>query len=156
IRHSVIHHSSFVLLSILATTVHAGSNVSVLGSKPKWNILEHYQETITRAEFEHLLRDVYCTHGSADDLFKIDNDSAQVLVNRAANKYFTIRFAEDESSRKHVPRLWRPARALRLIDENKPLNGLGIALDPGHLGGMWAKMEERWFQVGDSAPVKEG
>src|SRR2546430_12649453 len=24
------------------------------------------------------------------------------------------------------------------------------------LGGKWAKMEERWFQVGDSAPVQEG
>jgi hypothetical protein len=38
----------------------------------------------------------------------------------------------------------------------KPLAGLKIALDPGHLGGNWAKMEERWFQVGDSKPVQEG
>jgi N-acetylmuramoyl-L-alanine amidase len=155
ILHSVIRHSSFVLLSILATTVHA-DNVTVLARKPNWNILEHYQETITRAEFEHLLRDVYCTHGFADDLVKIDNHSAQILMNRAANKYFTLRFAKDEASRKHVPRLWRPARLLSPVNENKPLAGLKIALDPGHLGGRWAKMEERWFQVGDSAPVTEG
>jgi N-acetylmuramoyl-L-alanine amidase-like protein len=38
----------------------------------------------------------------------------------------------------------------------KPLSGLKIALDPGHLGGNWAKMEERWFQVGSSTPVQEG
>jgi hypothetical protein len=38
----------------------------------------------------------------------------------------------------------------------KPLSGLRIALDPGHLGGKWAKMEERWFQVGNSPPVQEG
>jgi hypothetical protein len=42
------------------------------------------------------------------------------------------------------------------VKPDKPLSGLRIALDPGHLGGKWAKMEERWFQVGDSAPVKEG
>jgi hypothetical protein len=33
---------------------------------------------------------------------------------------------------------------------------LRIALDPGHIGGKWAKMEERWFKIGDSAPVQEG
>jgi hypothetical protein len=33
---------------------------------------------------------------------------------------------------------------------------LRIALDPGHLGGKWAKMEERWFQVGKNPAVKEG
>ena len=31
-----------------------------------------------------------------------------------------------------------------------------IALDPGHIGGSWAQMEERWFQVGDSQPIQEG
>src|SRR5262249_21750121 len=38
----------------------------------------------------------------------------------------------------------------------RPLEGLRIALDPGHLGGEWAQMEERWFQIGDTPPVKEG
>jgi hypothetical protein len=55
-----------------------------------------------------------------------------------------------------VPRLWRPANSLAPAKPDKPLSGLRIALDPGHLGGEWAKMEERWFQVGGSAPVEEG
>ena len=55
-----------------------------------------------------------------------------------------------------MPRLWRPAKSLPPAKPEKPLSGLRIALDPGHLGGKWAKMEERWFQVGDSAPVQEG
>jgi hypothetical protein len=147
----------FILASlILAPLAHGADNVSVLGGKPHWNLLEHYQETITRAEFEHLLRDVYCTHGYADDLFKIDNDSVQILTNRSAHNYFTLRFARDEASRQHVPRLWRSAKSLAPANEKKPLSGLKVALDPGHLGGTWAKMEERWFQVDDSAPVKEG
>ena len=36
------------------------------------------------------------------------------------------------------------------------LSGLKIALDPGHIGGEWAKMEERWFKIGDTPPVEEG
>ncbi|MEZ5304369.1 MAG: hypothetical protein R3F11_27565 [Verrucomicrobiales bacterium] len=31
-----------------------------------------------------------------------------------------------------------------------------IALDPGHIGGRWAKMEERWYQIGGGIPVQEG
>src|SRR5206468_7875792 len=53
-------------------------------------------------------------------------------------------------------RLWRPAKSLLPARREKPLSGLKIALDPGHLGGNSAKMEERWFQVGDSKPVQEG
>jgi N-acetylmuramoyl-L-alanine amidase len=33
---------------------------------------------------------------------------------------------------------------------------LRIAIDPGHLGGNFAKMEARWFQIGRSKPVEEG
>ncbi len=151
-----IRVSSFFLLSILPITLHAAGTVSILGSKPRWHVLEHYQQTITHDEFEHLLRDVYCTHGFADDLLKIDNDSVQILKDRASHNYFTLRFAADNASREHVPRLWHPAAALPPPTDDKPLDGLRIALDPGHLGGSWAKMEERWFRVGESEPVTEG
>ena len=30
-----------------------------------------------------------------------------------------------------------------------------IAIDPGHLGGEWARMEERWYVIGDSKPVAD-
>ncbi len=145
-----------VSLSIFAIVDLAAKNIGVLGTKPKWSVLEKYQETITHDEFAHLLQDVYCTHGIADDLVKIDNDSARVLTNRATQKFVTLRFASGETSRKSVPRLWRPAKSLPRAKIDLPLSGLRIALDPGHLGGKWAKMEERWFQVGDTTPVTEG
>src|SRR5256886_13782439 len=152
----VLRISSFLLLSILPAALPAADNLGILGTKPKWNVLEHYQETITRNEFTHLLQDVYCTHGFADDLFKIDNDSARILTNRGAQSFFTLRFAGDDVSRKPVPRLWRSAKELGQVRGEKSLAGLHVALDPGHLGGKWAKMEERWFRVGDSKPVTEG
>ena len=144
------------LFLICAGTAFAADNLGVLGSKPKWDVLEHYQETITHDEFTHLLNDVYCTHGIPDGMIKIDNDSAQILTNRQSGKVFTLRFATDTNSKEHVPRLWRPAKSLPRAKSNKPLAGLVIALDPGHLGGKWAKMEERWFKVGDAKPVTEG
>ena len=127
-----------------------------LADSPKWKTLAKYQETITHDEFAHLLNDVYGTHGFGDDLIKIDNASARILKNRDAQSYFTLRFAADENSRAPVPRLWRPAKSLPPARIDKPLSGLRIALDPGHIGGEWAKMEERWLHVGDSAPITEG
>src|SRR5262249_50180067 len=150
-----IRRSLFVLL-FFSLTLQAADNMKVVGNKPRWNVLERYQQTITRDEFEHLINDVYGTHGFAPDLIEIKEDKARILMNRDAQKFFTLRFAAADSARKPVPRLWRPAKSLSPTRREKPLSGLRIALDPGHLGGKWAKTEERWFQVGDSKPVQEG
>ena len=154
----VIRASSFlvVFLSIFPPASRAGDNLGILGANPRWNVLEKYQGTITHDEFSRLIQDVYCTHGFAPDLIQINEKTARVLMNRESQKFFTLRFAENADVREHVPRLWRPARSLLPARAEKPLAGLKIALDPGHLGGKWAKMEERWFQVGSSAPVEEG
>src|SRR5436190_8366878 len=145
-----------VHLSILPPASNAADSLGILGAHPSWNVLEKYQETITYDEFARLIDSVYCTHGFAPDLIEINEKSARILTNRDAQKFFTLRFAQDEASREPVPRLWRPAKSLAPAKPDKPLSGLRIALDPGHLGGEWAKMEERWFQVGGSAPVEEG
>ena len=156
----VIRASSFlvVFLSIFPPASRAGDNLGILGANPRWNVLEKYQGTITHDEFSRLIQDVYCTHGFAPDLIQINEKTARVLMNRESQKFFTLRFAENPAAagRERVPRLWRPARSLPPARAEKPFAGLKIALDPGHLGGKWAKMEERWFQVGASEPVQEG
>jgi len=154
----VIRASSFliVFLSIFPAGSRAGDNLGILGANPRWNVLEKYQGTITHDEFSRLIQDVYCTHGFGPDLIEINDKTARVLTNREPQKFFTMRFAENDTARKPVPRLWRPAKSLPPARPDKPLFGLKIALDPGHLGGKWAKMEERWFQVDSTVPVQEG
>ena len=146
---------SFVLL-LLTPALQAADNLGVLGSEPKWGVLEHYQETITQDEFSQLIQNVYCTHGLAPDSIEVNTDTARILTNRESQKFFTLRFAKNDTSRNPVPRLWHSAKSLPPAKADKPLSGLRIALDPGHLGGKWAKMEERWFQVGSTQPVQEG
>ena len=151
----VIRHLSLVLL-LFTPALQAADNLGVLGSKPKWGVLEHYQETITQDEFSRLIQNAYCTHGLAPDSIEVNTDTARILTNRESQKFFTLRFAKNDTSRGPVPRLWHPAKSLPHAKADKPLSGLRIALDPGHLGGKWAKMEERWFQVGNTQPVQEG
>jgi N-acetylmuramoyl-L-alanine amidase len=143
-------------LSIFPITGKAADNLGILGARPRWSVLEHYQETITHDEFAQLIYDVYWTHGFAPDLVEVNTDTARILTNRESQDFFTLRFAKDDTSRNPVPRLWHRAKSLPPAKGHKPLSGLRIALDPGHLGGEWAKMEERWFQVDSTQPVQEG
>jgi len=127
-----------------------------LADPPNWKTLAAYQKTITHDEFEQLLRGVYCTHGISEDFIRVDPEMACILTDRDAQSWLALRFAKDERKSKPVPRKWRPAQALPLVKKAGVLSGLKIALDPGHIGGEWAKMEERWFKSGDAAPVEEG
>jgi hypothetical protein len=140
--------------SFCTLTAGAEENLGILGAHPKWKVLQNYQETITHDDFARLIQDVYCTHGIPEDMLAIQERSVQIMTNRASHGFFTLRFADD--SARPVPRLWRPAKSLPPAPPDKPLVGLKIALDPGHLGGKWAKMEERWFQVDEQPPVQEG
>ena len=156
LTHYLVLPSVIAAWVFLVHPVSAAENIGVLGAHPKWKVLENYQETITHDEFAGLIQNVYCTHGLALDVITIGENSARILINREANRFFTLRFARDNDSRAPVPRFWRPAKSFSAAGAGKPLAGLRVALDPGHLGGSWAKMEERWFQVGDKPPITEG
>src|SRR5205085_5575910 len=123
------------------------AEISPLADKPRWSTLERYQETITRDDFTRLLQNVYATRGY-DDLIQIGNDSAQIVEDETTREIFTLRFAND-GARKLPSHYWRLIEKLPHGSQKRPLAGLNVALDPGHLGGRWAKMEERWFQVDD-------
>jgi N-acetylmuramoyl-L-alanine amidase len=146
---------ALVFSLLLALQPQAGAQkITALGSEPNWPALEAYQETITREEFTRLLTNVYAPDDSYKPFIEINGDSALIKKTLTPPHYFKLRFAADAGVAKQTPRYWHPASALTASD--KPLAGLKIALDPGHLGGKWAKMEERWYQMGDSKPVTEG
>src|SRR4030095_12580727 len=131
LRHSFICHSSFVLL-LFTPALQAADNLGVLGSKPKWGVLEHYQETITQDEFSQLIQNVYCTQGLAPDLIEVNTDTARILTNRESQKFFTLRFAKNPAARNRGPRFGHPIKSCPHAKGKKPLSGLRIALDPGH------------------------
>ena len=147
----------FLFLFLGLSSARAADRLSnPLADPPKWRALEKFQKTITHDEFEQALRGVYCTHGISEELIRVDPDVACILTDRDAQTWFTLRFATNEQKRAPVPRKWRAASALPPAKHPGVLSGLKIALDPGHIGGEWAKIEERWFKSGDAPPVEEG
>ena len=121
--------------------------LSALATEPDWGKLEQFQETMTRTEFTRLLDTVYAPGGTWMNTIKIANNSVSI-VTTGTNRW-VLRFAAEGEAR-DGPRHWKPVGT-------SPLAGMTIALDPGHLGGEWAKLEERWFQIGaGTIPVTEG
>ena len=148
---------SFLLLFLFASPGRAADRLSTpLADPPNWKALEKFQRTITRDQFEQALRGIYCTHGISEELIRIDSDAACILMDRDAQSWFTLRFARHERKRAAVSRPWRAADVLPRAKKAGALSGVKIALDPGHIGGAWAKMEERWFKSGEATPVEEG
>ena len=135
-------------------------NLSPLGDLPDYRRLDPYQETITRDEFVRQLDNLYAPHGGWKPFVRVDAQAAVIRKTSVPlDDLYTLRFAADDAGRKPLPAaFWRPRAALPPAPPpaDKPLAGVRVALDPGHLGGRWAKLEARWFQIGDSAPVMEG
>jgi hypothetical protein len=137
------------------------ANLSALAAEPDWRNLDAFQGTITREEFSRLLTQVYAPRGGWQPYIRIDPGAAVIRKsNIPLDDLFTLRFAANgvAPARSQPPEYWRPRGAISPLmpPAAQPLAGVKIALDPGHLGGRWAHLEERWFQIGQAPPVAEG
>jgi hypothetical protein len=155
---------SFAVLALLffAATAQA-DRISPLGHKPDWSTLNGYQRTITRAEFTRLVNEVYSLDTPVQDphgpprfwgYTNIDNDKVVLFTDPTKRTpEFTLHFAPSEAA--CAPRPYHYATHAISKDPSRPLRGLKIALDPGHIGGDWAKLEGRYFKLDDDPPVEE-
>jgi len=149
-----IHLAGLVILSVVFVPVVCFSQrLTPLSHPPDWDQLNRFQETITHDEFADLLDSVYAPNGAGAQWIKLE--ATRALIQENASDRFFLRFAPNAEASKPIPRYWTAAESLSPNSE-LPLSGVKIAIDPGHLGGTWAKMEERWFQIGNAIPVAEG
>ena len=131
--------------------------LSPLAEPPDWNALDRYQQSITRERFMAELERVYAPDAAWQPYIEVGRDSARILMSSSApQRHYTLRFAPAPEKTRAAPRYWRRASEIGGQRPGRPLAGARIALDPGHLGGGFARLEERWFKVGDNKPVIEG
>jgi hypothetical protein len=124
-----------------------------------WFPIDLYQGTITRQQFEQKLHDLYDPFSVFPAYLDI-NDSRVVVYPSPQERQipqFVLQFAPPNQPR--APMRWfRTPAEVRTLSHplDKPLNGLRVAIDPGHIGGPWAQMEGRSTRYHGSAPVQEG
>jgi len=130
-----------------------------LPSPNEWFPLDIYQGSITRQEFEHKLHTLYDPFGALPAYMDI-NDSRVIIYPSPTERrvpQFVLQFLPPNQPRPAI-RWFRTPAEIRAETHplDKPLSGLRVAIDPGHIGGPWAQMEERSTRYKGSAPVQEG
>jgi N-acetylmuramoyl-L-alanine amidase len=145
--------SATASLSLLSNSAEAAL-LSPLAPQPNWSRLQAYSGTITADDFRQLLDKVYVPDGSWKEWITLSPTQALITPHPGAAP-ITLALAPSFSAACKPPRFWK-GNTERTPAPGKPLAGLRIAIDPGHLGGRYAQMEARWFRIGWSRPVEEG
>jgi hypothetical protein len=134
----------------------AASALSALAEPPDWSRLEPFQHSIRRRDFETLLTTLFTTGEAWRGLIQIGDHEARIHTGLPVpNDIFHLAFAT-AAQVSPTPHYWRATRDLPPAPPGKPLDGLRLAIDPGHLGGTWAVLEERRLVLGTHPPVCEG
>jgi N-acetylmuramoyl-L-alanine amidase len=140
--------------AFLPTLPAKAGQLSPLAPTPNWSALEAYQKTITREEFTRLIKNVYSIDGAFWDYADINDERVIVYSDTAkAHPLLTLQFAASDAACLPLPYHYQTQATS--TDPARPLKGIKIALDPGHIGGDWAKLEARYFKLGDDPPVEE-
>jgi N-acetylmuramoyl-L-alanine amidase len=127
------------LLALLVFPSYA--KLGVLGEKPDWRELDGYQGALTAEEFKSRIP-LYSSDGALYQYLTVGDGKAELFADRAKSvKLWELRFAKALAGKAAVS---VPAVG---SGSDKLLAGLRICLDPGHIGGGWADMEERHFRV---------
>lgn len=145
----------FYLLA--AGSLCAGPRLTPLATAPDWKQLDFYQQTITRAEFVRLINEVYSPDGGFWKYCQLTDDHVLIFSDTLKlQPLLSLIFAPDNASARPRPLIFAPEKKdLPPAPKERPLEGVRICLDPGHVGGEWSKLEERFFQIPPDPPVEE-
>lgn len=138
-------------------------NLSDLAGPPDWSRLEAWSGCLDADTFHRLLTEVVSDGTSWWRTVERREDGAYIRKQTgvAGGEVLHLRFAYGdaaEGQRKAAGlRYWRtPDELPRGVPAGRPLTGLRVAIDPGHIGGEWAVMEERSIRFEPDPPVNEG
>jgi N-acetylmuramoyl-L-alanine amidase len=143
------------LLAFSCGAFRAGGEEALLFSPvseaPEWRLLDGGQGKLTREEFEERLSRTFDPNGALRPYLLWDDGGVTLFRDPARTQpLYRLTFAAKGAVT--MP----PAASLGTGDSARPLAGKVVCLDPGHIGGDWADIEERTFRIGRDQPVVEG
>ena len=140
-----------------AETILRLAKLSPLGKKPDWQTLQAYQMVFTREEFERAWEGLYSAIGGLPAPLRVLPDAVEIPTGKPTDPVVRIAFRDPGQPGQPAPvRAWRKAEELPPLEERPVLSDLRIALDPGHIGGSWARMEERYLSFQPGEAIQEG
>ena len=133
----------------VAPTPSKTENLAPFGRSPDWSKLDRFQNTISKETFLNRLEAIYTKDSSWKKWIIIDEGE-----NRAIIGNYQLLFSYQDNPAPGSLFNWK-TRADLSADRALPLEDLVIAIDPGHIGGDFAKIEEREHNH-DDITIREG
>ncbi|WP_395743051.1 hypothetical protein [Prosthecobacter sp.] len=130
--------------------------LSPLGSKPDWLKLQSFHQTLTRGEFEAAVRDVYSDGSPFPPPWKLEADGVVIQTGDPLKPEARVAFATHAETPLPGSRTWRAAAEMPPLNGRPLLSDIHIAIDPGHIGGAYAVMEERRLSFAPGEAIQEG
>ena len=130
--------------------------LSTLGTKPDWLKLQSFHQVLTRSEFEAAVLNVYSDGSPFPPPWKVEADGVVVLTGDPVKPEARIAFATRPESPLPGTRTWRTASEMPPLKGRPLLSDIHIAIDPGHIGGGYAQMEERRLSFAPGEAIQEG
>lgn len=147
------------LLTTPGTAAAAGprlDRLSPLGTRPDWLQLQSFHQTMTRPEFESAMREVYGDSSPLPTPWKLEQDGVVVQTGDPAKPEARIAFSSRAQAPQASTRTWHRASELPPLKGRPLLSDIHIAIDPGHIGGAWSVMEERFLSFAPNESIQEG
>jgi N-acetylmuramoyl-L-alanine amidase len=130
--------------------------LSPLGTKPDWLKLQSFHQTLTRSEFEAAMREVYSDGSPFPPPWKLEPDGVVIKTGDSVKPEARIAFATRSETPLPGTRTWRAAAEMPPLKGRPLLSDIHIAIDPGHIGGAYAQMEERMLSFAPGESIQEG
>jgi hypothetical protein len=118
-----------------------------------------FSGTLTRAEFEERLRDVFDPYRGMDPFLRVTDDAVTVLpAERANTAPVLVSFARPGTPGGAAPPCFATPEEFRGRPGGAagPLCGLRVAIEPADIGGRWARMEDRSAFFPGYGTINEG
>ena len=133
------------------------ARVSPLGKAPDWSSLSAYAGTLTKEEFDHAWKTLYSPENGLPPPFQVTPEALLIPTGDPTAPELAVPFKKTNVATATPPEpTWRRAAELPPLLGRPVLSDLHIALDPGHIGGQWAQMEERFLSFKPGEAIKEG
>ncbi|MBM3893723.1 hypothetical protein FJ365_04985 [Candidatus Dependentiae bacterium] len=143
VNHVVSNLFALLMIVSLSLTALCGQIM-----EPSYAPFEQYQHTVSYVQAKNLIDNYLRLDAEFDNYISLAPDHLDIFTSPATKQAnepeFTLFFGTQSSPVEQ--------KKLQLFNPEQPLAGLRIALDPGHLGGNMAQLEERFIDI----PVQNG
>ena len=125
-------------------------------SRAEWSALSLFSETLTRAEFEQRLREVFDPVHGLGPFLRISDSSVEVFAAPGHQQLVEIQFASSPGEVKPPPVGFRTVSDISRHSASKPLAGLRLVIEPADIGGKWGDWDDRSTFYPGYGRIEEG